>query len=174
MCHYPSSGGAYVRDDNAFSSPGVYRTASGLFGSPSLYKVSSGHGNVRCEACHGSTHAEYGTSEANDNFQSTGLQGYAGKITECGVCHIDIPLTKSAGPHGLHTIGSAWVSAHQSFARADLPYCRTCHGADYRGTFLSAVSTPRTFSSGEGGGTRSFTKGQKVGCYDCHDGPSGD
>ncbi|HEY5996633.1 MAG TPA: hypothetical protein VIU29_06395 [Candidatus Deferrimicrobiaceae bacterium] len=172
-CHYqPAPAAAYLRGDNVYTSPGVVRASAGMFSSPGLYKLSASHGGIQCEACHGPTHAEYPCSEANDNVQATLLQGYAGKIGECGVCHVPIPLTKSGGPHGLHTIGPGWVAAHGSYARADLTYCAACHGADYRGTFLSAALNGRTFAIG-GGRTRSYSRGQKISCYDCHGGPGG-
>lgn len=170
-CHYPTSGtGAYVRDNSVFAPGGGYRVASGIFGSPGLYKLSAGHGGIQCEACHGATHAEYGCSEANDNVQSVRLQGYAGKITECAVCHIAIPLTKSGGPHGIHTIGQAWIGAHGSYANSDPGYCTTCHGTDYRGTVLSATSAARSFMLSDNR-TKSYAKGTKVGCADCHGWP---
>ncbi len=54
-----------------------------------LYRQSRGHGGIYCEACHGSTHAEYPSTLAADNMQSIRLQGYAGSIGVCGVCHSD-------------------------------------------------------------------------------------
>ena len=35
-----------------------------------LYRFSKGHGGLQCEACHGSTHAEYTSSHDGDNVQS--------------------------------------------------------------------------------------------------------
>ncbi len=63
-----------------------------------LYQASKGHGDMFCSACHGSTHAIYPTREANDNLQSIALQGHAGTISECTVCHSSVP--GGAGPHG--------------------------------------------------------------------------
>jgi hypothetical protein len=51
-----------------------------------------------CEACHGSTHAIFPTSQPNDNLQNISLQGRAGTLADCRVCHGLIP--QSAGPHG--------------------------------------------------------------------------
>ena len=139
----------------------------------SLYKLSAGHGGLYCAACHGSQHAEYPTSQANDNLYSTGLQGYTGKIIECTVCHGTMPATQTSGPHGLHTIGQTWISNHRSAARnGGSAQCAYCHGADYRGTPLSAVATARSFTV-EDNGTKTFTAGQQVTCYDCHNGPGG-
>lgn len=56
-----------------------------------LYRNSVGHGGVKCEACHGSPHAIYPTVQPNDNVQSVSLQGHAGKIDTCSVCHSTPP-----------------------------------------------------------------------------------
>lgn len=85
-------------------------------------------------------------------------------------CHKTVPLTSNGGPHGLHTIGQRWISGHEGAAKADSKSCAYCHGADYRGTALSQVKVAKTFTVE--GGTKSFAAGQKVGCYDCHNGPN--
>ena len=54
-----------------------------------LYRHSTGHGGVYCEACHGSTHAEFPSTLAADNAQSIRLQGYDGPVGSCQVCHTD-------------------------------------------------------------------------------------
>jgi hypothetical protein len=171
-CHYRSrTTGNYVRDTGVFDPSGNMKQVSGIFTTGSnLYKDSAEHGNIRCEACHGSTHAEYPTSEANDNVQSTYLQGYAGTVAECSVCHADIPLTKDGGPHGMHTTGQVWVLRHDSFAENNVAPCAVCHGADYRGTFLSGTSTDRSFRTEEFG-SKTYRKRTPVSCYDCHNGP---
>lgn len=138
----------------------------------SLYKLSTGHGGVSCASCHGSQHAEYPTLQANDNLYSTALQGYAGKIVECTVCHLTMPSTQTGGPHGLHTIGQPWVSAHPQYAANGASQCAYCHGSDFRGTALSALPTARTFT-GEDIGTKTFSAGHPISCYDCHNGPHG-
>ncbi len=63
-----------------------------------LYRNSTGHGGMYCEACHGSTHAIFPTSQPNDNLQNISLQGRAGTLADCRVCHGLIP--QGAGPHG--------------------------------------------------------------------------
>lgn len=135
-----------------------------------LYRFSKGHGNMQCESCHGATHAEYPSSHVNDNVQSLAVQGHTGTINECTACHKTVPLTATGGPHGLHTIGQSWVSGHENAAKAGTTACTYCHGADYRGTALSQVKMAKTFTVE--GGTKSFAAGQKVGCYDCHNGPN--
>jgi hypothetical protein len=58
-------------------------------GNPKLYRVSKGHGGLFCQARHGSTHAEWPSANpsANDNIPASQLQGHAGYIAECQVCH---------------------------------------------------------------------------------------
>ena len=136
----------------------------------SLFRFSKGHGNLQCEACHGSTHAIYPAHEA-DNIASKTIQGHIGTIAECTACHTNVPNTTTGGPHGMHTVGQAWVSRHGDIAERDKSQCKACHGADYRGTFLSKTSDNRSFSTEWG--TKSMSKGHKVSCYDCHNGANG-
>ncbi len=155
-----------VADTRFATNPDV--PAAGL----SLYRFSTGHGGMQCEACHGSTHAEYPSSHVNDNLQSIALQGYSGTVRECTVCHATPPVSPNGGPHGLHTIGAAWVSGHEHYVETGgASQCAYCHGSDYRGSPLAQVKSARTFKT-KSGGTRTYTAGQNVGCYDCHNGPN--
>lgn len=138
----------------------------------SLYRFSKGHGGLQCEACHGATHAEYPSAQRNDNLLAMDVQGHAGSLSECSACHKSVPLTANKGPHGMHTIGNAWVDKHGDYAEQNTAACAYCHGADYRGGVLSVVKKARSFSAE--GRTVSYAAGQKVGCYDCHNGPNGD
>jgi len=138
----------------------------------SLYRFSSGHGGMKCAACHGSTHAEYPSSHPNDNVQSIALQGHAGVIAECGVCHPTTPRGGvNGGPHGLHWIGSKWVRSHGDAAEHDQVQCAVCHGADFRGTVLSRAQADRMFKIVSR--TIAIPKGTLIGCYTCHNGPQG-
>jgi hypothetical protein len=137
-----------------------------------LYRFSSGHGDMQCSACHGSTHAIYPSSHAQDNIQSIAVQGHSGTVAECTACHSTMPSTTAGGPHGMHTVGQTWVKSHGNIAERGAQSCAKCHGADYRGSFLSKTFSARTFSTE--GRTKNFASGQKVGCYDCHNGPNGD
>ena len=94
-----------------------------------LYRESrDAHGNVACGACHGGAHEVWPNRDpkANDNMTATQLQGYAGPIMECKVCHsrdafaleADLDagqymqkaegLSQSSGvlggPHGMHPV----------------------------------------------------------------------
>ncbi len=139
--------------------------ASGL----SLYRFSVGHGGLQCEACHGSTHAVFPTSQPNDNLYSQELQGHPGMIAECTACHVTMPTTVTGGPHGLHPIGPGWVSQHEgAVEHGGTAQCQACHGADYRGTVLSLAKADRTI------GGQTVFRGAIIGCYMCHNGPGGE
>ena len=64
-----------------------------------LFRQSRGHGGLFCSTCHGSPHAIYPSIEPRDNVQNIALQGYAGILDDCSVCHGIIP--NMAGPHGI-------------------------------------------------------------------------
>lgn len=136
----------------------------------SLYRFSTGHGGLKCEACHGSTHAEFPTTHQNDNLQSIALQGHAGMLSDCTTCHASQPQTVSGGPHGMHPIGQSWVERHGDAAEdGRAGQCKTCHGTDYRGTELSRALGDRTLDAF---GTKHFWRGFQIGCYGCHAGPN--
>ncbi len=174
-CH---TGGA--RYTSVFDN-GVPRSGDALFATSadapaaglSLYRFSFGHGNLACEACHGSTHAEYPSSHANDNVQSVAIQKHAGVLSECSVCHSSVQVTANGGPHGMHTVGQAWVQAHPDVAERGTAACRQCHGADLRGSPLSRALADRSIGAGRFG-TVNLWRGFQVGCYVCHNGPGGE
>ncbi len=174
-CHHDS-----VRETSAVLSNGTLRdTLDKRFAtSPntpstgkSLYRFSTGHGNLQCEACHGSTHAVYPAHPA-DNLLSQGLQGHAGTVAECSACHKQVPKTTTGGPHGMHPVGDAWVKGHEDVAERNAAQCTVCHGANYRGSPLSKMWQTRTLKVEHG--TKTLAKGHQVSCYDCHNGPSGE
>lgn len=137
----------------------------------SLYRFSKGHGNLRCEACHGSTHAEFPSSHGNDNVQSVALQGHVGTLTDCLACHATMPTTVTGGPHGMHPVGQSWATGHgDAVENGGSAQCRVCHGNDSRGTELSLAQGDRSFTTKFG--TKVFPRGAKIGCYACHNGPS--
>jgi hypothetical protein len=173
-----------LRYTSAFDAPGHVRQAvNATFATTpdapipplSLYRFSSGHGGLACEACHGSTHAEYPAIHPNDNVQSTRIQGHVGMLVECASCHGGTqPQTISGGPHGKHPVGQAWVNAHHDVIGegGNTSQCQACHGVDYRGTVLSRAKASRTLS-GEAG-TKQVWPGFQIGCYTCHLGPHSD
>ncbi|MHC1742942.1 MAG: hypothetical protein AB9873_07915 [Syntrophobacteraceae bacterium] len=143
-------------------------------GRVALYRVSKGHSGVFCEACHGSTHAEWpvqpesGASISNDNMAAIQLQGHTGTITECTACHAAGSLPVSlGGPHGMHPVGQQnFVNGHDGLAEGNQDACRACHGQNGEGTVLSRVSANRTVSAE--GRQIALTKGQQVTCTLCH------
>jgi hypothetical protein len=62
-----------------------------------LYRLSSGHGGIYCEACHDSTHAIAESREPRDAIKFINLQGHAGTLDACTVCHLTQPSGTS--PH---------------------------------------------------------------------------
>ncbi len=138
----------------------------------SLYRYSSGHGDLQCSSCHGSTHAIYPSSHAQDNVLSEKIQGHSGTIAECTSCHTTTPGTAEGGPHGMHSVGQQWVDEHEEVAEKGYTQCAACHGSDYRGSFLSKTFSERAFNTEEG--AKSYKRGETVSCYDCHNGPDGE
>jgi hypothetical protein len=62
-----------------------------------LYRMSKGHGGVYCEACHDSPHAIAPSTQPGDAIKFTQLQGHAGPLETCTVCHLTRPAGN--GPH---------------------------------------------------------------------------
>ncbi|MCI0519425.1 MAG: cytochrome c3 family protein [Chloroflexi bacterium] len=62
-----------------------------------LYRMSKGHGGLYCEACHDSTHAIAESSQERDAIKFINLQGHAGTLDTCTVCHLTRP--DGATPH---------------------------------------------------------------------------
>ena len=189
-CHSgtATSNNGQIRYTSAFTANGQVRTAvdqtfatqpntpaAGL----SLYRFSAGHGGLQCEACHGSTHAEFPSTHQNDNVRNVQLQGHAGVMVECIACHTSVPSTVSGGPHGMHPLGQDFVNRHSGLfegGTATVSQCQACHGTDYRGTVLSQAQGSRSLSASFDGGSNTVQlyRGAIVGCYLCHNGPQND
>jgi ferredoxin/PKD repeat protein len=148
-------------------------------GGLSLFRFSAGHGGLQCSACHGSTHAEFPSTHANDNVRNIKIQDHAGVMVECASCHVSMAVSSSTatnGPHGMHPIGQSWVSGHHDYINGNLGKCQACHGTDNRGTVLSRSQGDRTLTASFDGGTVSLNlfRGALIGCYTCHNGPNSD
>jgi hypothetical protein len=74
-----------------------------------LFRQSKGHGNLFCSTCHGSPHAIVPSENERDNLQNVTLQGFAGILRTCEVCHGYIP--NGPGPHGYNPLGIRPVSS---------------------------------------------------------------
>ncbi len=141
-----------------------------------LYRFSTGHGGLQCEACHGSTHAEYPSTHVDENTQSVAVQGHAGTVAECKACHTIVPATVNGGPHGMHTTGDAWIEMHKGANKnvtGSRPSCAYCHGITSAGTQLSAIKVAKTINAGEFG-IKNWPAGYQVSCFSCHNGPNPD
>jgi hypothetical protein len=64
-----------------------------------LFRQSRGHGGLFCSACHGEPHAIVTSRIARDNVENIALQGSAGTLKKCEVCHGIAPT--GPGPHGI-------------------------------------------------------------------------
>ncbi len=136
-----------------------------------LFRFSKGHGEIACEACHGSTHAIWPNdmNAANDNEAARQLQGFTGTIIECSVCHAPDSLpTTTSGPHGLHTVDdSRWYDdGHEDAYEGDKNSCKACHGFYLAGTPLARMPTSRSFRVEDN--TVTYARGDLVRCDRCH------
>jgi len=88
------------------------------FGEPVgvLFREATGHGGVMCSGCHNSPHAIWPSREDRDNANAVALQGHAGILSDCTVCHGVVP--QGAGPHGLGATGAAEVREELTAGRA--------------------------------------------------------
>jgi hypothetical protein len=94
-------------------------------------------------------------------------------LVECDACHDSQPDTVTGGPHGMHPLGQVWVDAHGDVVEnTNAKQCQVCHGTDYSGTVLSHMQSDRDLDFE--GTSLAFFRGQRVGCYSCHLGPSDD
>ncbi len=138
-----------------------------------LYRNSTGHGGVACASCHGSPHAIWPNDDpdANDNVASRQLQGYAGTVTECSVCHSpgSLPLTTN-GPHGMHNVNDArWVEDHGDYFERNPNACQTCHGLQLEGTSLARTAAARSYRVEDR--QVNLAEGTQVSCTLCHGQP---
>jgi hypothetical protein len=145
-----------------------------------LYRNSlDNHAGVACEGCHGSPHAIWPNRDpnANDNVPALQLQGHAGTISECTVCHEEnsFPNGTLDGPHGMHPVNDPnWIKSRGDFYHEDFVWkngedqCAACHGADHRGTRLSRVPVDRVLRDAEGKVRATLAKGEIASCDLCH------
>jgi hypothetical protein len=145
-----------------------------------LYRDSIGHGGVGCEGCHGSPHAIWPNQnpDANDNVTAVQLQGHAGTIQECTVCHEKNSFSDGTlnGPHGMHPVNDpTWIKSkddlwHEDYVKDEQgnDQCAACHGADHRGTRLSTVPVDRVLKDAEGKVRATVSAGDIVSCDLCH------
>lgn len=75
----PRCGSCHQREEFDFEEPGR------------LFKDSRGHGGVYCASCHGSPHAITPAVTETDQVQPMRLQGSPGVLSDCLVCHTQMP-----------------------------------------------------------------------------------
>ncbi|MBE9548595.1 MAG: hypothetical protein IMF09_04245 [Proteobacteria bacterium] len=146
----------------------------------SLYRNSlDNHAGIACEGCHGSPHAIWPNRDpnANDNVIAIQLQGHAGTISECTVCHENnsFPDGTLDGPHGMHPVNDpSWIKSKGDFYHEDFVWkngedqCASCHGADHKGTRLSRVPVDRVLRDADGVIRATLNAGDIVACDTCH------
>ena len=159
---------AYAKADADTASP-ILAPASRFAENQNLYRFSQTHGGVACEACHGSTHAEWPARvNSADNVTAMQLQGHTGEIAECGVCHGETLPPSLKGPHGLHNVNdSLWMANHAGFMRQNPKACQACHGQNLKGTVLSRAKADRILTT-KANQPFPVAKGTTINCYDCH------
>ena len=140
-----------------------------------LYRFSKGHGGVLCENCHNSTHSIWpgDAKHPNDNVAAINAQGHTGTLIECSSCHKNNSLALTLnGPHGMHNVNdNQWINGgHSDFYERNPAACQACHGSDLKGSPLAKAATNRVFMTDLG--TKKYSSGTKVTCYDCHNGPN--
>jgi len=62
-----------------------------VYQNQALYRHSLGHSGIYCEGCHDSTHAIATSREPRDAIKFIALQGHAGTLSDCLVCHSTQP-----------------------------------------------------------------------------------
>jgi hypothetical protein len=145
-----------------------------------LYRNSvDGHAGLACEACHGSPHAIWPNRNpnANDNVTAIQLQGHAGTLSECIICHEPGSFAGGTlgGPHGMHPVNDPnWIKGREDGYHEDYVWrdgkdqCAACHGSDHRGTRLSRVPVDRVLKDAEGRVRATLVAGEPVSCDLCH------
>ncbi len=145
-----------------------------------LYRNSlDGHAQLFCEACHGSPHAIWPNRDpnANDNVPAIQLQGHAGTLRECSVCHESnaFPNGTLDGPHGMHPVNDPnWIKSKGDFYHEDFVWrngndqCAACHGSDHLGTRLSRVPVDRVLRDADGVVRARVSAGDVISCDLCH------
>lgn len=142
-----------------------------------LYRFSKGHGDISCEGCHGSTHAEWPVSGvSNDNLAATQIQGHTGTLAECAACHTPgtLPSSTMNGPHGMHDVDrmSFIDHRHADLFESNPASCQACHGANLLGTVLSRTADARSWTIEDQ--QVNLARGTQVACNTCHELPGPD
>ena len=94
---------------------------------------------------------------------------------------VTITVTNPPGEESFtaHPISTYYVAeSHKADWKRRPDFCRSCHGADLRGTTASATFAARVWPSDrrqpDGSTLKRYVKGERVGCLDCHEMPEED
>ena len=99
-----------------------------------LYRNATGHGGLYCSACHNSPHAWYPSKNPLDNRQPMRLQGTAGPIHRCTICHVTDPGGRNPHKAVFNGHPADWYNGHRDYAENNgVRSCRVCHGTDLTG-----------------------------------------
>jgi hypothetical protein len=159
-------------------------------------KDATGANEIECQSCHGNTSAvgasgrqgwlqepacqmcHTGTAVSNNGqivYTSVFTSGTTQRVavdqtfaTNANVPSSGLSLYRYSAGHGGLQCEACHNSTHAEYTSSGgSTQCQTCHGTDYRGTILSKTKVDRTLAG------RSFPAGTVIGCYSCHNGPSG-
>jgi len=135
-----------------------------------LFKDSEGHAGVACSFCHGSPHAEYPSTLAQDNAQMIALQGKAGVLTDCQVCHGE-RLAPGPGPHGiLPDLASFETSLHATRRGKAYWYEKKNGGFEsLTNVPMDSLACQKCHGAAKADGTAIDDATYQPDCYDCHD-----
>lgn len=155
----------YNPSSNRFHGVRVSQTGTGYCGGCHGEDFRGGDSEVSCYTCHNgpSGHPAQGWFSRNsENFHGLAASGRG--LPACAECHgsdfhggisgTDCHTCHSTGPSG-HPARAEWLSPSSNrfhgvrVSQTGTGYCGGCHGEDFRGGFAG------------------------VGCYTCHNGPSG-
>ena len=99
-----------------------------------LYRNSTGHGGLYCAACHNSPHAWYPSKKSLDNRQPLRLQGEAGPIHKCTICHVTNPGGRNPHKAVFNGHPADWSTSHRNYAEKNgVRSCKVCHGTNLTG-----------------------------------------
>ena len=146
--------GSFVRHLSVFDASGAPRpvrdqrfatNANVPVAGVSLYRFSKGHGDLQCEACHGSDmpSSEFACQRQRAEYRTA---GHTGTIAECTVCHSSVPNTATVARMGFTpSARPGWGATATQPNRARAIASR--HGSDYRGSAPSRTSMARSFKA---------------------------
>ncbi len=96
-------------------------------------------------------------------------RGMWGKLAECTSCHISMPSTVTGGPHGMHPTESDLGDKPPRLDRRATS--RSARFVTEQITAAPSFRARRAIATLSFKGTpMNFWRGQKVSCYDCHNG----